>query len=221
MTLKLVIFDCDGVLVDTEAISNAVMSACLDRHGFQISADDCRLRFVGRSIESVQAEIEAELGRPLGAGWPELVRTETEAAFDRGVPQIPGVEKAIEVVAVAGLKYCVASSGKFSKMRKSLGQSGLLRHFEDVLFSAEQVTKGKPAPDLFLFAAEAMKVRPEACVVIEDSVPGVQAAVAAGMDVLAYAGDPMSVRSGLVRTGARAFYEMAELPELLGLVKPR
>ena len=221
MTPELVIFDCDGVLVDTEAISNMVMSAALARHGFHASSEECRLRFVGRTIESVQAEVEAEIGKPLGSDWPAIMRVEAEAAFDRGVEPIPGIEAAIAKVIGAGTKYCVASSGKFSKMRKSLGKAGLLHHFEHVLFSAEQVGRGEPAPDLFLFAAEAMGVAPADCIVIEDSVPGVQAAVAAGMDVLAYAGDPMSVRAGLVDTGARAFYDMARLPDLLGLVNSR
>ncbi len=221
MKPELVIFDCDGVLVDTEGVSNAVMSACLARQGVHISGDECRLRFVGRTIESVQAAVEADIGRSLDPGWAALVRTETEAAFDRGVAPIPGIDTVMQAVREVGVKYCVASSGKFSKMRKSLGQSGLLHYFDDVLFSAEQVARGKPAPDLFLFAAEAMKVSPAACVVIEDSVPGVQAGLAAGMRVLAYAGDPISVRSGLVEAGAPAFYDMAKLPEWLGLARSR
>jgi HAD superfamily hydrolase (TIGR01509 family) len=217
MIPALVIFDCDGVLVDTEAASNEVMSAALAFRGYEISVEECRRRFVGRTMESIQAEVEAEVGRPLGTDWPERVRRETEAAFDRGVPPIPGVEVAIRAVVGAGLPYCVASSGRFSKMRKSLGQAGLLSYFERVLFSAEQVQRGKPAPDLFLFAAERMGAAPAACVVIEDSVPGVQAGLAAGMRVLAYAGDPMSVKSGLTRTGASTFVDMTELPRLLGL----
>jgi HAD superfamily hydrolase (TIGR01509 family) len=220
MIPALVIFDCDGVLVDTEAVSNTVMSAALARHGYRISAEDCRLRFVGRTIESVQAAVEDEIGRTLGADWPGLVRTETEAVFDQGVRPIPGVEAALRAVVGAGLPYCVASSGKFSKMRKSLGQTGLLPHFESVLFSAEQVQRGKPAPDLFLFAAKRMGAAPAACVVIEDSVPGVQAGLAAGMRVLAYAGDPMSVKSGLLDTSAHAFFDMADLPRLLGIATP-
>ncbi len=220
MIPALVIFDCDGVLVDTEPVSNTVMSAALARHDYRISVEDCRMRFVGRTIESIQTEVEAEIGRALGADWPERVRTETEAAFDRGVRPIPGVERAIAAVVEAGLPYCVASSGKFSKMRKSLGQTGLLVHFENVLFSAEQVQRGKPAPDLFLFAAQRMGAAPAACTVIEDSVPGVQAGLAAGMRVLAYAGDPMSVKSGLLDTGAHAFFDMADLPRLLGLALP-
>lgn len=221
MIPALVIFDCDGVLVDTEAVSNEVMSGALARHGYRISVEDCRLRFVGRTIEAVQAAVEAEIGRGLGADWPEFVRTQTEAAFDAGVRPIPGVEAAIRAVVAAGLPYCVASSGKFSKMQKTLDHTGLLAYFEDVLFSAELVQRGKPAPDLFLFAAERMGVAPAACVVIEDSVPGVQAGRAAGMRVLAYAGDPMSVKSGLLDTGAHAFFDMVELPDLLGLSTPR
>jgi HAD superfamily hydrolase (TIGR01509 family) len=221
MRPALVIFDCDGVLVDTEAVSNEVTSAALARHGYRISVEDCRLRFVGRTIESIQAEVEAEIGRPLGDDWPERVRTETETAFDRGVRPIPGVEAAIAAVAGAGLPFCVASSGKFSKMRKSLGQARLLAHFENVLFSAEQVRRGKPSPDLFFFAAERMGAAPAECVVIEDSVPGVQAGLAAGMRVLAYAGDPMSVRSGLLEAGAQSFSHMMDLPRLLGIVPAR
>lgn len=221
MIPALVIFDCDGVLVDTEAVSNEVMSAVLARHGVQVSVEESRLRFVGRTMESIQSEIEAEIGRPLGADWPERVRTETEAAFDQGVRPIPGAEDAIRAVAGAGLACCVASSGRFSKMRKSLGRAGLLHYFESVLFSAEQVQRGKPAPDLFLFAAERMGVAPAACIVIEDSVPGVRAGLAAGMRVLAYAGDPMSVKSGLIETGVSAFVDMADLPRLLGLATPR
>jgi beta-phosphoglucomutase-like phosphatase (HAD superfamily) len=105
-------------------------------------------------------------------------------------------------------------------MRKSLGQTGLLAHFENVLFSAEQVQRGKPAPDLFLFAAQRMGAAPAACAVIEDSVPGVQAGLAAGMRVLAYAGDPMSVKSGLLDFGVQAFFDMADLPRLLGIATP-
>jgi HAD superfamily hydrolase (TIGR01509 family) len=221
MIPALVIFDCDGVLVDTEAVSNAVVSAALARHGYRISVDDCRLRFVGRTIESVQAEVEAESGRALGADWPARVRNETEAAFDRGVRPIPGVEAVIKAVAAAGLPYCVASSGKFSKMRKTLGYAGLLQYFEDILYSAEQVQRGKPAPDLFLFAAERMGAAPATCIVIEDSVPGALAGLAAGMRVLAYAGDPMSVKSGLLDTGAHAFFDMMDLPGLLGIATPR
>jgi HAD superfamily hydrolase (TIGR01509 family) len=221
MKPALVIFDCDGVLVDTEPVSNTVMSAALAQHGFHISADDCRLRFVGRTIEAVQAAVEAEIGGPLGADWPERVRRETEAAFDRGVKPIAGIEAAIAAVKGAGLPYCVASSGKFSKMRKSLGTARLLSHFEHVLFSAEQVQRGKPSPDLFLYAAERMRADPAQCVVIEDSVPGVQAGLAAGMRVLAFAEDPMSVKAGLLDMGTESFSHMNELPPLLGIVPAR
>lgn len=221
MRPALVIFDCDGVLVDTEPVSNAVLSAALAHHGVRISADDCRMRFVGRTIEAVQGAVEAEIGRALGADWPDRVRRETEAAFDRGVQPISGIEAAVAAVKAAGLPYCVASSGKFAKMRKSLGTARLLPHFEDVLFSAEQVQRGKPAPDLFLFAAERMGAAPASCVVIEDSVPGVQAGRAAGMRVLAYAGDPMSVKAGLLETGAESFSHMNDLPPLLGIAPAR
>src|SRR5262245_6006655 len=217
MRPDLVIFDCDGVLVDTEAVANEVMSVVLGRFGFDITAEQCRLRFVGRSIEAIQVEIETESGRSFGPNWPALLRAETERSFDRGVEPISGVRAAMEEILRVDVKYCVASSGRLSKMRKSLGLAGLLPYFEHALFSAEQVERGKPAPDLFLFAAERMGVTPSKCVVIEDSVPGVQAGIAAGMPVLAYAGDPLSDRAGLISTGASIFHDMSELPKLLEL----
>lgn len=212
---KLVIFDCDGVLVDTEAVANRFLSKLLTDGGYPISYEDCRRQFVGRTIEAVQEMVESESGLSLGPDWPTTVRIGTERAFQRGVTAVPGARSAILALRDAGVPFCVASSGRFSKMRTSLGKAGLLPFVEDVLFSAEQVVHGKPAPDLFLHAAASMGMEPDAAVVIEDSVPGVQAAVAAEMRVLGYAGDPLTDAAGMRTAGAELFIDMKNVPALV------
>lgn len=214
---SLVIFDCDGVLVDTEQLSNRLLVRVLAEDGFRISYEECRRLFVGRSMASVQAHAEAAIGRPLRADWPDFIREETLKAFAGGIKAVPGVRAVLEALQARGVPYCVASSGKFEKMRFTLGSSGLLPLVEDVLFSAEQVTHGKPAPDLFLFAAKSTGHAPAQSVVIEDSVPGVQAGIAAGMPVLGFAGDPHTDKNGLQREGAHVFDNMSALISLFGL----
>jgi HAD superfamily hydrolase (TIGR01509 family) len=212
----LVIFDCDGVLVDTERTANETLCAWLSEAGYPVSYADCRRRFSGRSMLSVQAEIEAE-GRPLGFALPDRWYASLDTIFGDRVQAVPHVEGVIETLRAAGLPWCVASSAKVEKMQLTLGTTGLLRHFRDVLFSATMVERGKPFPDLFLLAARKMGHAPERCVVIEDSVPGTQAGVAAGMRVFSYHGDPHSDREGLIAAGGFPFDDMRELPGLLGL----
>jgi HAD superfamily hydrolase (TIGR01509 family) len=212
---KLVIFDCDGVLVDTEETANRFMAKLLTDSGFPIGYEDCRRRFVGRTIEAVQELVERESGLSLGPDWPVTVRLGTERAFQRGVSAVPGAESAILALQAAGIPFCVASSGRFSKMRTSLGKAGLLPYVEDVLFSAEQVVRGKPAPDLFLHAAASMGMMPDAAVVIEDSVPGVEAGIAAGMRVLGYAGDTFTDADALEAAGATVFHDMVNVTALI------
>lgn len=214
---SLVIFDCDGVLVDSEPVANRLLVRILAEDGFHVSYEECRRLFVGRTLEAVMAHVEREIGRPLGPRWPDYVRDETLLAFAEGVDAMPGVEAVLHRLVAAGIPFCVASSGKFEKMRFTLGSSGLLRLVADLLFSAEQVKHGKPAPDLFLHAANAMGHAPEACVVIEDSVPGVEAAVAAGMRVVGFAGDPHADADALMRAGAHVIGDMNALLPLLGL----
>jgi beta-phosphoglucomutase-like phosphatase (HAD superfamily) len=203
----LVIFDCDGILVDTEEPANRYLSRALAASGHAVSYEDCRRRFVGLTLEAIQAEVEAESGLVLGADWPDTIRRGTEQAFEAGVTRI----------GAADLTWCVASSGRLSKMRMSLEKAGLLDRFDDVLFSAEQVGRGKPAPDLFLYAAATMGVPPGRPVVVEDSVPGVTAGVAAGIRTLAYAGNTFANREALERAGGELFLDMAALPGLLGI----
>lgn len=212
---NLVIFDCDGVLVDTETVANHLLARIVSDEGHAVSYSDCRRRFVGRMLEEIQTEIETEIGRELGAGWCDSVRVRTEAAFASGIKAVPGVTAQIEALGAAGIPFCVASSGKISKMRLTLGQTNLLPLLGEVLYSAEMVGRGKPAPDLFLYAARKMGVAPGACVVIEDSKYGVQAGIAAGMRVLGYAADPHTDDDALASAGATVFQSMDELPNLL------
>lgn len=214
---SLVIFDCDGVLVDTEQLANRLLARVLTQEGLPITYEESRRLFVGKTMEAVSAYVVAQTGQPMRADWVEYIRTETLKAFAAGIEAVPGVRDVLEALQRLDVPYCVASSGKFEKMRFTLGSSGLLPFVEDVLFSAEQVGKGKPAPDLFLFTAKSMGHAPEACVVIEDSVPGVQAAIAAGMPVLGYAGDPHTDADGLKAEGAHVFHDMDALLGLLGI----
>jgi HAD superfamily hydrolase (TIGR01509 family) len=214
---SLAIFDCDGVLVDSEPVANRLLARVLAEDGFDISYEECRRLFVGKTMNAVMAHVEEAIGRPLGDHWPDYIRDQTLKAFAAGIEAVPGVEALLLQLRARRIPFCVASSGKFEKMRFTLGSSGLLPLVEHLLFSAEQVAHGKPAPDLFLFAAKSMGFPPEACVVIEDSVPGVQAAIAAGMPVLGFAGDPHTDAAALKREGAHVFQDMSELPGLMGV----
>ena len=212
---SLVIFDCDGVLVDTEPVANRALARFLGECGYEISYEECRRLFVGRTMQAVQEHVEDALGRPLGSDWPARIRDETLKAFAQGIEPVAGAREVLEALAAREKPCCVASSGRFEKMRFTLGATGLLPLVEDVLFSAEEVAHGKPAPDLFLHAAARMGHAPESCLVIEDSLPGVQAGVAAGMSVIGYAGDPMTDAAALKREGAHVISDMSALLNLI------
>ncbi|MDP3896516.1 MAG: HAD family phosphatase [Mesorhizobium sp.] len=212
----LVIFDCDGVLVDTERVGNLRLADWLTEAGYPVSYEDCRRRFVGQSMASVKAKVAAA-GVDLGDDFVQRWNDGLPALFAAGLEPIPHVRQAAETIFAAGIPHCVASSGQLSKMRLTLGLTGLLPLFEDVLFSVSMVTRGKPFPDLFLHAAEAMGHAPGACVVVEDSVAGVTAARAAGMRALAYCGDPEAERDGLHAAGGELFDDMRDLPRLIGI----
>lgn len=212
---SLVIFDCDGVLVDTEPVANRLLVRVLAEEGLSLSYEECRRLFVGRTLQAVQDHAEAALERKLRADWPMYVRDRTLEAFGVGIEPVAGAGEVLRHLREKRLAYCVASSGKFEKMRFTLGATGLLPFVEDVLFSAEEVAYGKPAPDLFLHAAARMGHEPGRCLVIEDSVPGVQAAVAAGMPVIGYAGDPHTDGEALKKEGAHVISDMSALIDLV------
>lgn len=210
----LVIFDCDGVLVDTERTANETLCVWLTDSGYPISYRDCRKRFAGRSMSSVQEELAAA-GHDLGFSLAERWYASLDTIFRDRVEAIPHIETVVDALRAADLPWCVASSARLDKMHLTLGTTGLMRHFQHALFSATMVERGKPHPDLFLHAAREMGHAPEHCVVIEDSVPGTVAGVAAGMRVYSYHGDPHSDRDGLADAGGILFDDMRDLPDLI------
>ena len=213
----LIIFDCDGVLVDSEPVAARVLARELTSIGFPLTAEECIARYTGISMPSVVACIEAEFARELPADFAERVRAADVEAFKVELRAVPGARA---VLARLAHPKCVASSGRLSKMQLTLTLSGLMPFFElRHLFSAEMVAHGKPAPDLFLLASDRMGVAPENCIVIEDSCPGVHASKAAGMRVLGFTGgshctpgyDAMLREAG----AAEVFADMTDLPRLL------
>jgi len=180
----LLIFDCDGVLVDSEPLSCAVDADLLTRLGFPITVEAVQERFVGKSLRDMVAAIEAEYGRALPADFGDRLTRETLARFETELEPIAGVREAVLSISQ---RRCVASSSTPERIALSLRVTGLADLFEQV-FSAVEVARGKPAPDLFLHAAARMGAEPEGCVVIEDSPYGVAAAHAAGMPVIGFTG---------------------------------
>jgi HAD superfamily hydrolase (TIGR01509 family) len=214
--VELVIFDCDGVLVDSEVISNRVLAAMLTAQGLPTTLPQARREYQGLLLADVLANAEAKLGRSLPADWLAHYEVERSEAFRRELEPVAGAAEAIECLRAAGLYVCVASQGKLEKTRLSLALTGLDHLFpEHVRFSAYSVANGKPAPDLFLYAAATIGVEPAACAVVEDTPSGVEAAVAAGMRAIGYTAD--SDERVLREAGAVRLGSLDELPRLLGL----
>lgn len=183
--MDLIIFDCDGVLVDSEIVSFEAEAEVFGEIGIALTAQELLGRFLGMSSASMFAMIEREHGITLPADFAERASRRTLEVFDQRLKPIPGIA---ELLADLPERKCVASSSEPARIRQSLALAGILHHFEPHIFSATQVKHGKPAPDLFLFAAESMGVPPARCLAIEDSVAGVTAARAAGMTVLGFTG---------------------------------
>lgn len=182
--IKAVIFDCDGVLVDSESITAEVLSHSANAVGLALTPVESRRRFTGRQMSDCLAELERELGAPIPAEFVRDFRRDLNTALRERVQPMGGAD---EVLCELCLPSCVASNGPREKIRITLGTTGLHRHFaDDRIFSAYEVGVWKPDPGLFLHAAAAMGVAPESCVVIEDSAPGLEAGLAAGMTVYAY-----------------------------------
>lgn len=212
----LVIFDCDGVLVDTEAISNRVMADAIGEAGLAMSVEEVTEAFEGMRLDDIAAAVEKRLGERLPEGRVIAFEERRAAEFRKGVQAVLGIVDALATIDAAGLRRCVASQASQQKMELTLGLSGLIDHFEKgSLFSSRLVERGKPHPDLFLLAARSMGFEPAGCVVVEDGVLGARAGRLAGMEVLGFAPDGRGDR--LAREGARTFESMAELPRLLGL----
>ncbi len=213
--VDLVIFDCDGVLVDSEIIHNRNMAGYLTELGMPHTADDCLTQYAGRSMASVISLIENNWG-PL----PDTFATELRRRnFETSKTQLRAIDGVASVLETIPFNRCVASSGHPTRIRQSLEITDLLESFEPHIFSAVEVKNGKPAPDLFLHAAERMDASPERTVVIEDSIFGVQGAVAADMAVFGFTGGShVTAAQGekLRAEGAACIFDaMADLPNLL------
>ncbi|MEU6261028.1 HAD family hydrolase [Streptomyces sp. NPDC047043] len=213
MRYDLVIFDNDGVLVDSEPISNRLLAAYLTELGHPTSYEDSLRDYMGSAMHRVHDLVEERSGQRLPTDFDDVFHARVFAAFERELKPVAGAADVLEELAADGVPCCVASSGSHERIRVGHRTTGLDRWFDDSrIFSAEDVGRGKPAPDLFLHAAERMGVAPERCVVVEDSPLGVQAAVAAGMDVYGFTAMTPAERL----TGAtQLFSGMGELSGLL------
>jgi HAD superfamily hydrolase (TIGR01509 family) len=209
--IKLVIFDCDGVLVDSEPIAVRIDLALLASLGLEFSEAEVIESFVGRSPGVMNQAIEDHLGHPLPEHCADRFDQLYRAALASELTEVPGVSEALEQIPY---DTCVASSSSHESIRYKLELTGLHRRFEGRIFSAAEVADGKPAPDLFLHAARRMGVDPSACVVVEDSRYGVQAARAASMDVFAFA-NRFTPAHALEGPHTTVFDDMRELPSLL------
>jgi HAD superfamily hydrolase (TIGR01509 family) len=209
--IELVIFDCDGVLVDSERLAVRVDVQVLAALGWPLTEQEVVDRFVGRSHAFFVSEVEAHLGRRLPSDWEDPFQPLYRDAFAAHLTPVPGVVDALDRIT---LPTCVASSGTHEKMRYTLGLTGLYERFAGRIFSVEEVTRGKPAPDLFLHAAQRMGVEPSACAVVEDSRHGVEAARAAGMLAFGFAGGLTSAER-LRGPRTIVFSNMRELPGLV------
>lgn len=186
MKYELIIFDCDGVLVDSEEISCGVLAEEARKLGSKLTNEEARRIFAGTNLKFCFEYIENEIGKPLPSNMQVIYREKTRERFAKELKPIEGIH---ELVASLSLPYCVASNAPLGKMIPNLKKVGLFPFFEKNMFSAYEVNAWKPDPTLFLTAAKTMGFEPSKCLVIEDSLSGVKAAVAAGMDVLGYRAD--------------------------------
>jgi HAD superfamily hydrolase (TIGR01509 family) len=212
MPYDLIIFDCDGVLVDSELITNRVFALMLGEIGIHMTLEEVLERFVGRSMSQCWEVIARILGHELPQSFLDDYRTRTASALQSELKIVPGVD-----AVVTGLKtpFCVASSGTHEKMQLTLGATGLLAKFSGRIYSVTEVARSKPYPDVYLHAAKQMGIAPASCAVIEDTPTGVRAGVAAGMTVFGYCA--LTPEQRLREAGARnTFRHMRELPALLG-----
>jgi HAD superfamily hydrolase (TIGR01509 family) len=213
----LLIFDCDGVLIDSQVIQCRIDAAEFTRLGYPVTADELARRFIGVATKEMQTQVEQVLGRNFPLGFEDERDRLVDAAYRSELKAIAGVREAVVEI---GIPACVASNAQTSRLRQVLGLTDLLGFFEPNVFGADMVAHPKPAPDLFLFAADRMGVAPSQCLVIEDSTAGIEAAPAAGMPVVGFHGGGHCFEGyeiQLSAAGAAAvFREMRHLNALLG-----
>ena len=213
----LVIFDCDGVLVDSEPIAARLTAEAVSELGWTMSPELAKAEFLGDTFGNIIRRVEQQIGGPVPADWPARSQASLLAALQRELKPVPGVTAAIPTLLAAGVTLAVGSQGSHEKMQLTLGVTGLLPFFQGRIFSASQVERPKPAPDLFLLAASTLGFSPEQAVVVEDSTRGVKAALAAGMRVLGYTASVGL--EAMLHAGAEPIDDLAEVPERLGFGK--
>jgi len=208
---KLIIFDCDGVLVDSEPLSNRTIAEQMQDLGIPMTETEAIRLFAGGSLANVADYVKERIGKEIPEDFEEVYRTRSYELFRKELQAVPGIKEILEDLPNA---RCVASNGPIPKMELNLGLTGLMHFFDGNLFSAYEVGHWKPDPRLFLHAAQTMGFEAKNCIVIEDSDHGIHAAKAAGMQVFGYAG--RTPREKLTNAGAEVFEDMRELKELLG-----
>ena len=223
MKFEAILFDCDGVLVDSEPITNGVLREMLAEAGWALTPEECMRIFIGKMVRSEAARIEHHTGRPLTDEWMSAFYARRNAALEAQLTAIEHIHGAVERVhAHHGGRIACASGADRQKVEMQLAQVGLAPYFGDRVFSGHEMPRTKPAPDVYLAAAAALKVDPLRCLVVEDTVTGVAAGVAAGATVVGYS--PSALGHGtpeaLCAAGAvRVIHDMAELPALLGAMR--
>lgn len=209
-----VIFDCDGVVVDSEHPTLVMVRDDLERYGLPLTMEELEAGYIGGTVETVAQKARAN-GARLPEDWVADFYDRMYAMLRASVPLIPGIVGVLDALDSAGIPYAMGSNGTPEKMAITLGQHGLVERFRGHLYSGQALGRPKPAPDLFLHAAGRLGVDPAVCVVIEDSAAGARAARAAGMRCYGYA--PKGAHAALVAEGAILFHDMAELPRILGV----
>jgi HAD superfamily hydrolase (TIGR01509 family) len=208
---KCIIFDCDGVLVDSEEISNSVLIGMANEIGAEIKMDYALENFAGKSLKSCFEHIENIIGKSLPKTFENEYRNRTFSLFKTDLKPIAGIHKLLDKIPVP---FCVASSGPVEKIRLNLTTTNLIDKFENKIFSSYEIGSWKPNPEIFINSAKNMGFKPNECAVIEDSVAGVRAGIKGGFDVYGFANKKNE--SELKKEGAIIFFEMNKLMELLG-----
>lgn len=211
----LAVFDCDGVLVDSEPIAARLTAEAVSELGWAMTSELAKSEFLGDTFANIIRRVEQKLGASVPADWPARSQARLLEALERELTPVAGVRSALEALAAAGVTLAVGSQGSHEKMQLTLRVTGLLPFFDGRIFSASEVERPKPAPDLFLLAARTLGFSPAETVVIEDSTRGVKAALAAGMRVLGYTASVG--REAIVLAGAEPIDDLSTVPARLGI----
>jgi HAD superfamily hydrolase (TIGR01509 family) len=210
--IKCIIFDCDGVLVDSEEIGNTILISMLNEFELKMTLEEAFNNFSGRSLQDCKLQIEKRINRKLPPDFENEFRNQCREAFRTQLKPVKGVKKFIDKLTIS---YCVASSGPVDKIKSNLKITGLFEKFKNNIFSSYQINSWKPDPEIFLYASREMGFLPKECIVIEDSIAGVISAVKGGFDVYGFANENNS--GALQNEGATVFYSFDELENMLNL----